>query len=70
MYELLCAVEDNRYPLNSAEGNLQSLALAFAAIQSACDGVELEVAAVNRLLTHNSFAQRRQAIHDRLFVHD
>jgi predicted dehydrogenase len=35
MGELLCAVEENREPLNSARGNLKSLELCFAAIASA-----------------------------------
>lgn len=34
MGELLCAIEDNREPLNGARANLQSLALTFAAIAS------------------------------------
>ena len=34
MGELLCAVEEGREPLNGARGNLDSLALAFAAIAS------------------------------------
>ena len=38
MAELLCAVEDNREPLNSARENLRSLALCFAAVQSANRG--------------------------------
>ena len=38
MGELLCAIEDNREPLNGAQGNLASLALAFAAIASARRG--------------------------------
>jgi len=35
MGELLCAIEENREPSNSAENNLRSLALCFAAIESA-----------------------------------
>ena len=35
MGELLCAIEDGREPLNSARGNLRSLALSLAAVQSA-----------------------------------
>lgn len=34
MAELLCAIEDGREPLNSARGNLRSLALTFAAVAS------------------------------------
>lgn len=39
MAELLCAIEENREPLNSGRDNLKSLALCFAAIASATDGV-------------------------------
>ncbi len=49
MGELLCAIEENREPLNGAGGNLKSLALAFAAIRSARIGEEVEVGAVRRL---------------------
>ena len=35
MAELLCAIEEDREPLNSARGNLESLALCFAAVASA-----------------------------------
>ncbi|MEX2592598.1 MAG: Gfo/Idh/MocA family oxidoreductase [Anditalea sp.] len=35
MGELLCAIEENREPLNSAENNLKSLGLCFAALESA-----------------------------------
>lgn len=38
MAELLCAIEENRTPLNNARDNLRSLALCFAAIASATDG--------------------------------
>jgi len=38
MGELLCAIEENREPSNSAENNLQSLALCFAAVASAQTG--------------------------------
>lgn len=38
MGELLCAIEENREPSNSAANNLTSLALCFAAIQSSRDG--------------------------------
>ena len=38
MGELLCAIEENREPLNSARENLKSLALCFAAIASASEG--------------------------------
>lgn len=35
MGDLLCAIEENREPLNSAENNLKSLELCFAALESA-----------------------------------
>jgi hypothetical protein len=35
MGELLCAIEENREPANSAANNLESLALCFAALESA-----------------------------------
>jgi hypothetical protein len=35
---LLCAIEDNREPVNSAAGNLTSLAVCFAAVRSADTG--------------------------------
>jgi predicted dehydrogenase len=39
MAELLCAIEEEREPLNSARANLRSLELAFAAVASAHAGV-------------------------------
>lgn len=38
MGELLCAIEENRQPENSARGNLRSLELCFAAVASADSG--------------------------------
>lgn len=38
MAELLCAIEEDREPLNSARGNLRSLALCFSAVESAETG--------------------------------
>jgi len=38
MAELLCAIEQNREPSNSAQNNLNSLALCFAAVESAETG--------------------------------
>ena len=38
MAELLCAIEEQRQPLNNARDNLQSLALCFAAIAASKDG--------------------------------
>ncbi len=49
MGELLSAIEDGREPSNNAAGNLQSLALAFAAIASARDGGEVGVGDVRAL---------------------
>ena len=49
MGELLCAIEDGREPLNSARGNLSSLALVFAAVQSRITGTEIAVGSVRRL---------------------
>ncbi|WP_170462395.1 Gfo/Idh/MocA family protein [Ruegeria arenilitoris] len=43
MGELLCAIEDDREPSNSARDNLNSLALAFAAIHSRQSGQETAV---------------------------
>ena len=39
MAELLCAIEDDREPSNSAAGNLASLALCFAAVASSIEGL-------------------------------
>jgi predicted dehydrogenase len=39
MAELLCAIEDQREPLNSARDNLRSLALTYAAVASTRDGL-------------------------------
>ncbi|MGC4045617.1 MAG: Gfo/Idh/MocA family oxidoreductase [Armatimonas sp.] len=49
MGELLCAIEEDREPLNSARGNLNSLALCFAAIASANEGVPKTVGEVRTL---------------------
>jgi len=49
MTELLCAVEDHRSPLHNARDNLRSLALCFAAIQSARDGRSYAPDEVRRL---------------------
>ena len=43
MGELLCAIEEDREPQNSARGNLPSLALCFAAIASAREGREVPI---------------------------
>ncbi len=39
MAELLCAIEENREPLNNARDNLRGLAICFAAIASAAQGM-------------------------------
>lgn len=49
MGELLCAIEDEREPENGARGNLQSLALCFAAIASARERREVRVGEARRL---------------------
>ncbi len=43
MAELLCAIEENREPLNSARTNLRSLALCFAAVESAETGQPVSI---------------------------
>jgi predicted dehydrogenase len=47
--ELLCAIEENRDPYNSAEDNLRSLALCFAAIKAAETGKPQVPGKVRRL---------------------
>ena len=49
MGELLCAIEEDREPVNGARENLHSLALAFAAVESRKTGREIKVGAVRRL---------------------
>ncbi len=49
MGELLNAIEQNREPDNGASGNLQSLALTFAAIKSAHTGTPIEIGTVRAL---------------------
>ena len=44
MGELLCAIEEGRQPSNNARDNLKSLALVFAASESANKGVEVTIA--------------------------
>ena len=46
MGELLCAIEENREPNNSARSNLRSLELCFAALASADTGRPVEVGSV------------------------
>ena len=49
MAELLCAIAEDRPPANSARGNLESLALCFAAVASADDGQPKVPGEVRRL---------------------
>lgn len=49
MGELLCAIEENREPENSARGNLRSLALCFAAVASADTGKPMVPGKVKRI---------------------
>lgn len=49
MAELLCSIEENREPLNSARNNLRSLALCFAAVASAETGQPQVPGQVRRL---------------------
>jgi predicted dehydrogenase len=49
MGELLCAIEQGREPENSAAGNLRSLALTFAAIQSSHTGIPVDIGSVRSL---------------------
>jgi predicted dehydrogenase len=49
MGELLCSIEEDREPINNARENLRSLALCFAAIASATEGVPKVPGEVRRL---------------------
>jgi predicted dehydrogenase len=49
MGELLCAIEEDREPLNGARGNLDSLALTFAAIASDRGGREVTPGDVRKM---------------------
>ena len=49
MAELLCAIEEGREPLNGARANLESLALCFAAVESAHRGESIVPGTVRRL---------------------
>ena len=53
MGALLRAVEDGRPPLNAARGNLDALALVFAAIASARRGVPVVPGTVRSLAEAN-----------------
>ena len=50
MGELMCAIEENREPLNSGRENLTSLALTFAAVYARRQQCEVEVGSVRALL--------------------
>jgi hypothetical protein len=47
----LCAIEDDREPSNGAAENLQSLAMAFAAVESRVTGKEVTIGSVRTLPT-------------------
>lgn len=49
MGELLCAIEEDREPSNGAAENLQSLAMAFAAVESRMTGTEVTIGSVRKL---------------------
>jgi predicted dehydrogenase len=49
MCELLCAIEENRQPRNSARNNLRTLGLCFAALSSANTGKPVHPGSVRRL---------------------
>lgn len=49
MAELLCAIEENRDPVNRARSNLRSLGLCFAAIESSIRGIPLQPGEIDRL---------------------
>ena len=49
MAELLCAIEEGREPLNNARDNLRGLALCFAAIASAAQGVPQVPGSIRKL---------------------
>jgi len=49
MGELLCAIEENREPCNSARNNLRSLEICFAAVVSADSGMPVTPGEVRRL---------------------
>jgi predicted dehydrogenase len=48
MGELLCAIEEKREPSHSARGNLDTLALCFAALASANTGQPVKVGSIRR----------------------
>jgi predicted dehydrogenase len=52
MGELLCAIEGDREPTNSARNNLRSLALCFAAVASAEEGMPIVPGTIEKLSDH------------------
>ncbi|MBM49672.1 MAG: dehydrogenase [Roseibacillus sp.] len=54
MGELLCAIEEDREPSNSARSNLRSLELCFAALAAADTGQPVEVGSVRTVSTGHS----------------
>ena len=48
MGELICAIEENRETLHSAENNLKSLELCYAALASADSGEVVKVGSVRK----------------------
>lgn len=54
MAELLCAIEEDREPINGARGNLLSLELCFAAIKSSHSGKPVRPGAVRNLAMQNT----------------
>lgn len=49
MAELLCAIEENRDPINRARSNLRSLGLCFSAIESSIRGIPVSAGEIDRL---------------------
>ncbi len=49
MAELMCAIEDDREPLNGAQGNLAALALTFAAVAARKTGQEVDIGTIRGL---------------------
>ena len=49
MGELLCAIEEERAPINNARDNLRGLALCFAALESVAEQLPIQPGAVRQL---------------------
>ena len=54
MGELLCAIEEDREPYNSARNNLNSLELCFAALESAESGIPVKPGTIRSLPNRSS----------------